>query len=97
MELLTLLNRIEAEMGRIRNVPLGPRIIDLDILLIDDLVIDSEQLTVPHPRLHERKFALAPILEIDASATHPRFGRPLREFLAEADSGQLIEQCGKEL
>jgi 2-amino-4-hydroxy-6-hydroxymethyldihydropteridine diphosphokinase len=91
MELLALLNQIEAAMGRVRDVPQGPRVIDLDILLIDDLIVETTELTVPHPRLHERKFTLAPILEIEPSAVHPRLGRPLKEFLDEIGPEQTIE------
>jgi 2-amino-4-hydroxy-6-hydroxymethyldihydropteridine diphosphokinase len=93
LELLALLNRIEAVMGRVRDVPQGPRIIDLDILLIDDLMFETAELTVPHPRLHERKFALVPILEIEPSAIHPRLGRPLKDFLDDIGPAQFIERC----
>ena len=93
LELLALLNHIEAAMGRVRDVPQGPRIIDLDILLIDDLMLETAELTVPHPRLHERKFTLVPILEIEPSAVHPRLGRPLKDFLDEIGPEQVIERC----
>ena len=62
---------IEAEMGRVRSVKLGPRIIDLDILLIDSLVISSGLLTLPHPALPHRRFALLPLCEIAPSLIHP--------------------------
>jgi 2-amino-4-hydroxy-6-hydroxymethyldihydropteridine diphosphokinase len=91
LELLGLLNHIEAAMGRKRDLPQGPRVIDLDILLIDDLVLETAELTIPHPRLHERKFTLVPILEIDPSAIHPRLGRPLKYFLDEIGPEQTIE------
>jgi 2-amino-4-hydroxy-6-hydroxymethyldihydropteridine diphosphokinase len=91
LDLLALLNHIEAVMHRVRDVPQGPRVIDLDILLIDDLVLESTELTVPHPRLHERKFALVPLLEIDPCAIHPRLRRPLRDFLDEIGPEQAIE------
>ena len=90
LDLLALLNNIEAVMHRVRDVPQGPRIIDLDILLIDDLVLDSTELTVPHPRLHERKFVLVPLLELDPCAVHPRLRRPLRDFLDEIGPEQAI-------
>jgi dihydroneopterin aldolase / 2-amino-4-hydroxy-6-hydroxymethyldihydropteridine diphosphokinase len=93
LELLALLNRIEALMGRVRQVAQGPRIIDLDILLMDDLLLETAELTVPHPRLHERKFTLAPILEIEPYAIHPRLGRPLKDFLDEIGPEQVIERC----
>jgi len=91
LELLAMLNQIEAAMGRVRDVPQGPRVIDLDLLLIDDLIIETSELTVPHPRLHERKFTLVPILEIEPAAVHPRLRRPLKEFLDEIGKEQKIE------
>ncbi len=91
LELLELLRRVEETMGRVREVPQGPRIIDLDILLIDDLIIETPELVVPHPRMHQRKFTLVPILEIDASVVHPLLQRPLREFLDELGADQKIE------
>jgi len=90
-ELLELLRTTERMMGRVRDIPQGPRLIDLDILLMADLVLESPELTVPHPRLHQRKFTLVPILEIDSSVVHPRLQRPLKEFLDEIGGDQKIE------
>jgi 2-amino-4-hydroxy-6-hydroxymethyldihydropteridine diphosphokinase len=64
-DLLRELKRIEREMGRVATFRWGPRVIDLDILAYDDLVLDDAQLTIPHARLRERAFALAPLAEID--------------------------------
>jgi len=90
-ELLELLCHIEETMGRVRSIPEGPRVIDLDILLMDDLVMESPELTVPHPRMHQRKFTLVPILEIDSSVVHPRLRRLLKELLDEIGDDQKIE------
>jgi 2-amino-4-hydroxy-6-hydroxymethyldihydropteridine diphosphokinase len=90
-ELLTFLQGVEGQMGRKRTVPLGPRTIDLDILLFDDFVLDTPHLTIPHLKLHERKFALVPCLEIDPALVHPRLGRSLAELLSEAGEEQKIE------
>ena len=90
-ELLELLRTIEGMLGRVRDVPQGPRVIDLDILLMDDLVVESPELTLPHPRMHQRKFTLMPILEIDASVVHPRLRRSLKELLDEIGGDQKIE------
>ncbi len=62
--LLAAVNRVEAALGRIRDVHWGPRTIDIDILLIEDLAIDDDRLTVPHPRLHQRAFVVMPLLEL---------------------------------
>lgn len=70
-DLLTQTQAIEAELGRTRTVRWGPRTMDIDILLFDDTVIDTETLTIPHPRLHERQFVLVPLLELWPEAALP--------------------------
>jgi 2-amino-4-hydroxy-6-hydroxymethyldihydropteridine diphosphokinase len=73
--LLDLLLSIERELGRTREGPrFGPRTIDLDLLLYDDVVVDEPGLTVPHPRLHERRFVLEPLTELDPYLTVPERG-----------------------
>ena len=75
-ELIAVLLDLERDLGRTRHGPrLGPRTIDLDILLYDDLVIDEPGLRIPHPRLGERLFVLDPLLELDASLEAPGLGR----------------------
>jgi 2-amino-4-hydroxy-6-hydroxymethyldihydropteridine diphosphokinase len=83
-ELLARLLEIEAALGRSRDTETryGPRVIDLDILLYDDVVLDEPGLTIPHPRLHERPFALEPLAELDPDAVVPGHGR-VRDILAE--------------
>ena len=63
-DLLEAVNRVEAALGRTRDVRWGPRTIDIDILLIDRLTIHDDRLTVPHPRMHERAFVVFPLLEL---------------------------------
>ena len=94
-DLLAFLLSVERERARKRDVPLGPRTLDLDILLFDDLIIETPELVIPHPRLHERRFALVPCLEIDPSLVHPRLGRPLSEFLGEINDEQRLEIFGR--
>src|SRR4030067_994666 len=65
-ELLNKLLYIEKNLGRVRDARWGPRVIDLDILLYDDLVMDEEGLSIPNPYLHERGFVLVPLAEIAA-------------------------------
>lgn len=69
--LLQRLMEIEQALGRERRVKWEPRVIDLDILLYGDNIISSDELVIPHPLLHERRFALAPLAEIAPEATHP--------------------------
>jgi 2-amino-4-hydroxy-6-hydroxymethyldihydropteridine diphosphokinase len=89
-DLLQLLSRIEERMGRIRQEPWGPRIIDLDVLLLGDTVLDTPSLTIPHPELHRRKFALIPCLELEPSLMHPLYRKPLVSFLHEIDETQRV-------
>lgn len=71
-ELLEGLLSIEQRRGRVRDVRFGPRTLDLDVLWIEGIVVDDETLTVPHPRLHERAFALWPLLDVAPFATDAR-------------------------
>ncbi|HVH46588.1 MAG TPA: 2-amino-4-hydroxy-6-hydroxymethyldihydropteridine diphosphokinase [Labilithrix sp.] len=84
IDLLDTLMTIEAELGRVRDVPNGPRTIDLDILWIDGSSIDEPRLVVPHPRLHQRAFALAPMLEVVPDAVDPRTGE---RYVVPKDDG----------
>jgi 2-amino-4-hydroxy-6-hydroxymethyldihydropteridine diphosphokinase len=79
-ELLDGLLAVERRLGRVRTVRYGPRTCDLDILLAGSEVVDEPGLAVPHPRLAERRFALAPVLELDPDATLPD-GTPLSVLL----------------
>jgi 2-amino-4-hydroxy-6-hydroxymethyldihydropteridine diphosphokinase len=73
--LLAHLLAVEATLGRVRTVRDGPRTIDLDLLLFGDVILDTPNLTIPHPRLHERLFVLEPLAEIAPGMVHPRLGK----------------------
>ncbi len=75
VQLLDELLAIEKKLGRVRKERWGPRTIDLDILWIEGLVVDTPRLVVPHPSLHERAFALVPMLELVPDAADPRTGQ----------------------
>lgn len=92
LELLTLLQGIEANMGRTREIKNGPRIIDLDILLFSELILSNPPLIIPHPELHKRKFAIIPCLEIEPDIIHPLYKKPLKDFLCEIDEEQMCKK-----
>jgi len=82
-QLLARLLRIEYALGRTRDVPMGPRTIDLDLLLVKDEQVDTDFLKLPHPRLHLRRFVLVPLNELVPSLIHPTLGTSIRELLAK--------------
>ncbi len=79
-ELLTVLLDVESRFGRTREVHWGPRTLDLDLLLYDDSVLNTPDLILPHPRLHERGFVLAPLLELAPDLRHPATGETIRDL-----------------
>lgn len=90
LELLAALQRIEARHGRRRPYRNAPRSLDLDLLLYDRQIIDLPELTVPHPRLHERAFVLLPLLELAPRLDIP--GRGLAEQFLPAVANQRVER-----
>lgn len=82
-ELMQTLLQIESQMGRTRTQKMGPRIIDLDILQIDQETIDTPLLQLPHPAMHLRRFALIPMVEIAPNLIHPQFNKTITQLLAE--------------
>jgi len=80
-ELLTLAKGIELKLGRVHGTFNAPRPIDIDILFYGDEVIETEELTIPHPRLNQRAFVLIPLVEIAPDLVHPVSGSTARELL----------------
>jgi 2-amino-4-hydroxy-6-hydroxymethyldihydropteridine diphosphokinase len=91
-QLLAAVLRIERDMGRKRTVDKGPRLIDIDILLFGSSIIDTPQLTVPHPALHERRFVLEPLAEIAPDARHPALPQTIRELRDALPAGQKVKR-----
>lgn len=83
LELLDTLQGIEADLQRVRVVRWGPRTMDIDVLFYGDEVIATERLTVPHPRITERRFVLVPLAEIAAHFIHPGEGKNVADMLNE--------------
>ena len=87
--LLGCLKDIERKSGRTpTSIPFGPRVLDLDIILFDDLVLDSPKLILPHPRMHKRRFVLAPICDIGPDIVHPVLGKDIRSLLEGLDAAE---------
>jgi 2-amino-4-hydroxy-6-hydroxymethyldihydropteridine diphosphokinase len=84
--LLRALKRIESDLGRVPGRRYGPRVIDIDILLLDDLVLTTPELTIPHPGILERAFVLIPLAEIAPSQRHPVAGRTIAELALGLDA-----------
>ena len=91
-ELLLVLLTMEIKMGRVRGEKWGPRIIDLDLLLYEDLILEIEGLKIPHPEIQNRNFVLIPLLEIDPERTHPVFKKTPGELLESLTDQQKIRK-----
>jgi 2-amino-4-hydroxy-6-hydroxymethyldihydropteridine diphosphokinase len=94
VELLAVLRRIEDRHHRQRTIRWGPRTLDLDLLLCGAHVLDTPTLVLPHPRLTERCFALAPLCELDPGLRHPVTGRPLVSCYQELDCVHRVRRVG---
>lgn len=91
IEVFHALIAIEHDLGRVRTFRNAPRTLDLDVLLMGDMVLDMPELTLPHPRLHERAFVLAPLAEIAPDVRHPVFGVAAADLLMALPDPSGIE------
>jgi 2-amino-4-hydroxy-6-hydroxymethyldihydropteridine diphosphokinase len=92
LDLLQSILNIEQSMGRRRIQNKGPRNIDIDILLFDDLVVNTAELTIPHPAMHQRRFVLAPLAEIAPNVQHPVLLKTAQELLDGLPAGQAVRK-----
>jgi len=90
-QMLARMLRIEYALGRIRDVQMGPRTIDLDLLIYRDEHRDTEYLTLPHPRLHLRRFVLVPLNELVPTLEHPTLKRSVNDLLEHLDDPSSVE------
>ncbi len=95
-DLLSVLLEIERKLGRKREEGVvSNRTIDIDILLIDDLIVSLPGLTIPHPRLHQRRFALVPLCELVPSLIHPVMGKSMLQLLQDSTDQLMVEKVEK--
>jgi 2-amino-4-hydroxy-6-hydroxymethyldihydropteridine diphosphokinase len=91
-QLLTGILEIEQQLGRRRAQKKGPRIIDIDILLFGNSLVEGPGLTIPHPAMHERRFALEPLADIAADVRHPVLKRTIQELRDALPPGQAVRR-----
>jgi 7,8-dihydro-6-hydroxymethylpterin-pyrophosphokinase len=94
-DLLHYTQKVEITLGRQPTFRNGPRPIDIDILLYDDLQIEQEDLTIPHPRMTERAFVLAPLAEIAPELIHPMSGKTIQQLLATVSQEGIEKVAGE--
>jgi 2-amino-4-hydroxy-6-hydroxymethyldihydropteridine diphosphokinase len=89
-ELLDAILAIERSFGRERSVRFGPRTLDIDIIAADDLVLETDRLTIPHPRMHERAFVLRPLVALAPDWVHPVVGRTAHALLDAIEADEEV-------
>lgn len=92
MEVISALQKIERQLGRVPSEANGPRLIDIDLLFYEHLVMESEALTIPHPRLHLRNFNLIPLNEIIPWFRHPLYDKTIKQMLEDCEDRLGVEK-----
>jgi len=95
MQLLSLVKGIEASLGRVPSFPNAPRPIDIDIIFYGDLIMETPDLTIPHPRLEERAFVLIPLLEVAPDLRHPVSGEHIKDLAARVGGREGVKKIGE--
>ncbi|MBO9620421.1 MAG: 2-amino-4-hydroxy-6-hydroxymethyldihydropteridine diphosphokinase, partial [Niabella sp.] len=91
-QLMAVILNIETAMGRIREERYGPRTIDIDILLYGNFICDTPSVTIPHPRMTERRFVLTPLDEIAPDLVHPQLNKTIHELLGVTTDASLVKK-----
>lgn len=94
-EIFGICKDIEGSLGRKKSKKSGPRIIDLDILLVGNQVLQTPNLQLPHPELHKRKFVLLPLLELNEELRHPGLEKSLKNILNQMDQEKKVVKSAK--
>jgi len=95
LQLLSLVKGIEASLGRVPSFPNAPRPIDIDIIFYGDLIMETPDLTIPHPRLEERAFVLIPLLEVAPDLRHPVSGEHIKDLAARVGGREGVKKIGE--
>ena len=90
--LLQFCQDMERDLGRIRIIPKGPRMIDVDILFFDDLIYSDAELILPHPRIQDRRFVLEPLNEIASDFVHPAWNKTISQLLSECQDQSIVRK-----
>ena len=96
-EVLSACQSVELQIGRDKSIHWGPRNIDIDLLYINDLVVNTKRLVLPHPYLHIRNFVLYPLSEVDNEGIHPIFGRSNQDLLNQSPDNLLVHKVNTTL
>ena len=95
LQLLSLVKGMEASLGRVSSFPNAPRTIDVDIIFYGNVIMQTPELTIPHPRLEERAFVLIPLLEIAPDLRHPISGESIKDLAARVQGWEGVKKIGK--
>lgn len=96
LSLFYLLKGIEKKLGRKKSGRWEPRIIDLDLLLYDRVIMNEDKLVLPHPQMHRRRFVLIPLLELDKRAQHPFLNLTFKKLLEDIEKSQEVKLLNRE-
>ena len=95
-QLLKTVNKIEEQLGRVRIEKWGSRVIDIDIIFVEDIIIDTEKLTIPHKWMEKRNFVLYPMAELAENFVHPVLNKTIAELLEECEDTTKITRLKSE-